>query len=155
MHRSISQQKSVVLWVLAPAFAVLALGCSSQPATRAPIPQEDAIRAVVQNYLHGLKFNDVPSLRGAFWPDAKLLFVKPDGALGQLSQEDWYRMFASSAGKEEQGELRIASMDVTDNAASVKVIETYPKSVYVDYLNLLRIKDRWTIVNKIYTARPK
>ena len=130
-------------------------GCSSQPATRSDGPDREAIRSVVNTYLHGLKFNDVPSLRSAFWPDAKLLFVKRDGSLGQLSQAEWYSMFTASAGKEEEGELRIASIDVTDDAASVKVIETYPRSIYVDYLNLLRINNRWTIVNKIYTTRPR
>ena len=64
-------------------------------------------------------------------------------------------MFAGSAGKEEAGDLRIASVDITDNAASVKVVETYPKSVYVDYLNLLRLNGKWIVVNKIYTIRPR
>ena len=64
-------------------------------------------------------------------------------------------MFTGSAGKEEQGTLRIAALDITDNAASVKVIETYPKSIYVDYLNLLRLQGEWRIVNKIYTSRPR
>jgi hypothetical protein len=137
------------------AMVSIAAVCSSQPASRARDPQEGAVRAVVQAYLHGLKFNDVPSLRTAFWPDAKLLFVNRNGSLGQLSQEEWYRMFAGSAGKEEKGELRIASLDITDNAASVKVIETYPKSIYVDYLNLLRLNGKWIIVNKIYTSRPR
>jgi hypothetical protein len=127
--------------------------CSAQPASRTTDPQEAAVRAVVGSYLHGLKFNDVPSLRSAFWPDAKLLFVDKNGSLGQLSQEEWYKMFAGSAGKEEQGDLGIARVDITDNAASVKVIETYPKSIYVDYLNLLRLNGRWIIVNKIYTSR--
>jgi len=35
------------------------------------------------------------------------------------------------------------------------VIETYPKSVYVDYLNLLRLNGKWIIVNKIYTSRAR
>jgi len=133
----------------------IAGACSAQPASRTPDPQEAAVRTVVEAYLHGLKFNDVPSLRSAFWPDAKLLFVNKNGSLGQLSQEEWYKMFAGSAGKEEEGDLRIASVDIADNAASVKVIETYPKSIYVDYLNLLRLNDKWIIVNKIYTSRAR
>jgi len=91
------------------AWAISGIGgaCSAQPAGRTPDPQEGAVRAVVEAYLHGLKFNDVPSLRSAFWPDAKLLFVNKNGSLGQLSQEDWYKMFAGSAGKEEEGDLRM------------------------------------------------
>ena len=155
MGLSVPRHKLTSACLLAATIVWLGTGCGSQPASRAPDPQEGAVRAVVEAYLHGLKFNDVPSFRSAFWPDAKLLFVEPDSSLGQLSQEEWYRMFAGSAGKEEQGDLAIANIDITDNAASVKVIETYPKSIYVDYLNLLRLNGKWIIVNKIYTSRPR
>ena len=127
---------------------------STVTAQAAPSSSEAQVRAVVERYLHGLKFNDTTDFHAAFWPDAKLLFVKKDGSLGQLSQQDWYKMFAGSAGKEEKGDLKILSVDITDNAASVKVIETYPTSVYVDYLNLLQFGGEWRIVNKIYTSRP-
>jgi hypothetical protein len=70
---------------------------------------ETAVRTVVEHYLHGLKFNDVASLKQAFWPEARLFFVGKGGTLGQLTQEDWYQGFAASAGKEEQGELRIVA----------------------------------------------
>jgi hypothetical protein len=115
--------------------------------------QDSAVRVVVQGYLHGLKFNDTTSFQSAFWPRALLLFVQRDGTLGQLTQAAWYQMFAGSAGKEEAGDLRIATVDITDDAASVKVVESYPQSVYTDYLNLLRIDGQWRIVNKIYTSR--
>jgi hypothetical protein len=121
---------------------------------QAPATPDAQVRAVVERYLHGLKFNDTKDFEAAFWPDARLMFVKKDGSIGQLTQQEWYRMFAGAEGKEEQGTLAILSVDVTDNAASVKVIETYPKSVYVDYLNLLHIGGEWRIVNKIYTSRP-
>jgi hypothetical protein len=113
------------------------------------------VKATVERYLHGLKFNDTTDFHRAFWPDAKLLFIKRDGSLGQLSQAEWYRGFAASAGKEEEGTLEIVSIDVTGTAASVKVLETYATSVYIDYLNLLRIGQDWRIVNKIYMSRPR
>ena len=119
-----------------------------------PSPAEAQVRAVVERYLHGLKFNNPKDFEAAFWPEARLMFIKKDGSIGQLTQQEWYKMFAGAEGKEEQGTLKILAVDVTDNAASVKVIETYPKSVYVDYLNLLHINGEWRIVNKIYTSRP-
>jgi hypothetical protein len=91
---------------------------------------------VVEHYLHGLKFNDVAGLKRAFWPEARLFFVQKDGSLGQLTQEDWYKGFAASAGKEEPGELRITALEVTGDIASVKVVEEYPRSRYIDYLSL-------------------
>ena len=115
-------------------------------------PSEEApVRATVQTYLHGLKFNDVDSFRKAFYPEAKLFFVRKNGELGQLTQEQWYKGFAGNAGKEEQGELRIAAVDITGKAASVKVIETYPDSTYTDYVSLLKLGDEWKIVNKVFT----
>jgi len=139
--------------------ALLCVACAAtataQQSSAPGAAEKKAVRTVVERYLHGLKFNRVDSLRAAFWPDAKLYFVNRDGSLGQLSQKDWYKMFDGSEGKEEPGTLRIAAVDVTDNAASVKVVETYPKSVYVDYLNLLKLSGEWRIMNKIYTTKPR
>ncbi len=116
---------------------------------------EQAVRTVVERYLHGLKFNDVPSLREAFWPDAKLYFTRRDGQLGQLTQADWYAGFAQSAGKEEQGELRITALQLHRDIASVTVVEDYPGSRYTDFLSLVRFNQRWWIVNKVYTAEQR
>ncbi|HKE57563.1 MAG TPA: nuclear transport factor 2 family protein [Pyrinomonadaceae bacterium] len=115
---------------------------------------EAAVRETVQHYLHGLKFNDVEGLKKAFWPEAKLFFIKRDNTLGQLTQEQWYKGFAASAGKEEKGDLKITDVDITGNAASVKVVEVYETSKYTDYLSLLKFPDGWKIVNKIYVAEP-
>ena len=135
--------------------AALLLGSAhALEAQAAPSPAETQVRAVVERYLHGLKFNNTKDFEAAFWPDARLMFVKKDGSIGQLTQQEWYKMFAGAEGKEEKGTLKILAVDVTDNAASVKVIETYPTSVYVDYLNMLQIAGEWRIVNKIYTSRP-
>jgi len=120
-----------------------------------PGDDEAAVRQAVESYLRGLKFNDVESLKKAFWPDAKLFWVKKDGKLGQLTQSQWYEGFAASAGKEEKGDLKITDVDITGDAASVKVYEDYPGSVYIDYLSLLKFDGEWKIVNKIYTSRQK
>jgi hypothetical protein len=118
-------------------------------------PEEAAVRAVVERYLHGLKFNDTLALRDAFWPEAKLFFVARDGQLGQTTQTAWYATFAGNVGHEEQGDLRIAALEVTRDIASVKVIEDYARSRYTDYLSLVRWQGRWWIVNKIYTSEPR
>ena len=59
------------------------------------------------------------------------------------------------AGKEEEADLGIVSVDVTGNAASVKVLETYPHSTYTDYPSLLKLGGEWKIVNKIFVAQHK
>ena len=133
--------------------APLILACASAP-THEPTTDEVQVRAVVEQYLHGLKFNDTTSFHNAFWPGAKLYFQGRNGTLGELSQATWYAMFAGSAGKEEEGTLRLTNLEVTRDIASAKVVEDYPKSRYTDYLSLVKIGGRWWIVNKIYTSEP-
>lgn len=142
--------QTILAVLLVVAAACFSLGWAGQKSA-----DETAVRQTVQNYLHGLKHNDVEGLKKAFWPDAKLFFVMRDGKLGQLTQEDWYKSFAASAGKEEEGDLRITALDITGNAASVKVEEDYPASKYTDYLSLLKFNNEWRIVNKIYTSERK
>ncbi|MEO8140591.1 MAG: nuclear transport factor 2 family protein, partial [Gemmatimonadota bacterium] len=67
-------------------------------------------------------------------------------------QEEWYAGFANSAGKEEEGDLRITALEVTRDVASVKVVEDYATSRYTDYLSLLYFDGEWRIVNKVYAA---
>lgn len=124
----------------------------AQPAAAAT----QQVRSVVEQYLHGLKHNDVASLKQAFWPDAKLYFVGRDGKLGQLTQADWYKSFEKSAGKEEAGDFRIAAVEVTNDIATVKVVEDWPgNSRYTDYLSLVRFDGAWKIVNKVYTSEKR
>jgi len=70
----------------------------------------------------------------------------------RLCSEQLYKGFAASAGKEEKGDLSITSVDITGDAASVKVVEVYDQSKYIDYLSLLKLNGEWKIVNKIYTV---
>ncbi|WP_410961564.1 nuclear transport factor 2 family protein, partial [Salmonella sp. SAL4457] len=74
----------------ASALVLLAFVAAPLRAQNSPASDEAQVRSVVESYLHGLKFNDVESLRKAFWPDAKLFFVDKKGSLGQLTQSQWY-----------------------------------------------------------------
>jgi protease I len=147
-----SKAMKTLQMTLASAFVLLAFAAGAAAQQKS---EEAAVRQAVEAYLHGLKFNDVGSLKKAFYPEAKLLWVKKDGSLGQLTQEQWYKGFEASAGKEEKGELKITSIDITGNAASAKVREEYPNSIYTDYVSLLKLGSEWKIVNKVYVAEAK
>jgi len=143
--------KNTATWALVLGLASAARPTAAQTSS-APPSDETAVREVIGRYLHGLQFNDVASLKTAFLPGAKLFFVKRDGSLGELSQADWYKGFEPNAGKREEGDLRIVSVDITGNAASAKIREDYPASIYTDYVSLLKLPEGWRIVNKIYTS---
>ena len=140
------------LRILSVCLALVAPVLAAQPA---PAAAEARVRATVDTYLYGLKHNDVASFQKAFYPEAKLFFVKKDRSLGQLTQAEWYKGFEKSAGKEEEGDLKIAALDITGAGASVKVEELYPGSKYTDYLSLLEIQGEWKIVNKIYVVEKR
>lgn len=135
--------------------AILAPRAACAQGEEATLREEPRVRAVVERYLHGLKFNDTTAFHAAFWPEAKLMWIKRDGTIGQITQAEWYKGFKENAGKEEQGTLGIESIDIVGNVASVKVLEVYPTSVYVDFLNMLRVGNEWRIVNKVYTSHPR
>lgn len=138
--------------LILPVFLLALFAKPTKAQSAAPSADEPAVRTVVESYLHGLKFNDVPSLQKAFWPDAKLFFTTRDGHLGQLTQTAWYAGLAKSAGKEETGDLRITALEVTRDIAWAKVVEDYPNARYTDYVTLVRFEGEWRIVNKVYTA---
>ena len=54
----------------ASALVLLALIAAPLSAQNPETTDEAQVRTVVESYLHGLKFNDVESLKKAFWPDA-------------------------------------------------------------------------------------
>ena len=121
-------------------------------AQTSPAGDSTAAAAVVSDYLQGLQFNDTLRLAKAFWPSTKLLWVKRDGTLGELTQPAWYASFRGSVGQRVEGSLRMVKLELTGSAAAAKVVEDYPDSRYTDYLGLLRIKGRWWIVSKLYVA---
>src|SRR3954469_2654941 len=140
-------RRSGFLAILSVAGSALAVKAQSTHAS-----DSSAAAAVVSDYLQGLQFNDTLRLATAFWPTTKLLWVKRDSTLGELTQAAWYASFRGNVGQRVEGTLRMVKLELTGSAASAKIVEEYPDSRYTDYLGLLRIAGRWWIVSKIYVA---
>lgn len=117
--------------------------------------EEAAVRAAAGHYLKGHATGSADEFRAAFHPELKLFWVK-DGQLAQRTGADY---IAGAPGKpaddEAQRKRRIASVDITGDAAVVKVELDYPKALITDYLSMLKIGGEWKVVNKIFTVRPK
>jgi hypothetical protein len=112
--------------------------------------EREAVASAVRLYFQGHATGDGSYYRQAFHPDARLFWVK-SGALAQKTSAEFA---AGASGKPAADEAhrvrRIAAIDVAGDAAMAKVELTYPEVHFVDYLSLLKIDGRWTIVNKIF-----
>jgi len=115
------------------------------------------ITQTVENYFKGMYHSDTVRLKKAFHPSA---FLKGyfQGNLADISLEDWLDMIQNTPPPAEKGEaydMKIVSMDITENVACVKVADMYMGLRFTDYLSLLKIEGNWVIVNKIFHHEPK
>jgi len=138
-----------VLVVLAASLLAIWLPTNAQNADDA------AIRATIENYFKGHATGNGEHFKKAFHPEAKLWWVR-DGQAAQLTSAEY---IARASGKppadEAQRKRSIARVDITGNAAVVKVILDYPNTRFTDYMSMLKTGGEWKIVNKTYVSEPK
>ena len=118
--------------------------------------QVRAIKKVIQEYFDGYTGAESEQVARAFHPETRLYSVDAErgGALDRTELEAWLENLRSRKSK---GDLRTAGLeiplvDVSGTAAIAKVVLTFPKLRFTDYLSLLEIENEWRIIGKIYTA---
>lgn len=119
--------------------------------------ERQAVAATVQLYFQGQATGNGDFIRRAFHPEAKLFWVK-GGALAQTTSAEFAAGASGKPADDESRRLRkIEMIDIAEDAAIAKVELIYPKATFVDYLSLLKIDGKWTVINKIFhraAARP-
>lgn len=117
--------------------------------------EEAAIRETIQQYFQGHATGNGDYFRKAFHADAKLFFIR-DGKLTQWTLEEYAsRASGKPAPDEAQRKRKIESIDISGNAAIVKITLDYPKVVFTDYMSMLKIDGQWKIINKTFYASPR
>ena len=115
----------------------------------------EEIRTAIGHYLQGHATGDGTHFTQVFHPESKLFWVRD----GQLNQRTSAAYIAGASGQpaddEAQRERRIVSIDVSGNAAMVKVELDYPGALIHDYMSMLKIDGTWMIVNKTFVVHPK
>jgi hypothetical protein len=61
----------------------------------------------------------------------------------------------SPAKNGEEYNMKLVSLDLTENVTKVKVRDLYLGLWFTDYLSLVKIVDQWLIVNKIFHYQPQ
>ncbi len=112
---------------------------------------EKSITNTIETYFEGWMNGDTTKIGYAMHQTCQLKNIKDDEVL-IFSREKYLSFFSPRPPREESGG-RIVSINITDNIASAKC-EIYTKDrLYTDYFNLMKIKDRWYIVDKIATSK--
>jgi hypothetical protein len=134
--------------------AFLAAGAADLSARWA---DEAAIRQTVQYYFDGGKNRDSLTLRKAFHPEARMLFVR-DGKLTVVPIGEYITRVGSDRrepGEVDSTERKVVSVDVVGDAAVAKLKLKRPDALLTDYMSLLKVDGRWLIVNKIFTRETR
>jgi len=106
----------------------------------------------VTDYFLGMYEADIERLKRAFAAEA-LIIGYYQGIKSFLSLTEFADFVQGSPVPKENGEaydMKIISIDITDNVALVKVEDLYQKLRFTDYLSLLKTEKKWVIVNKTF-----
>lgn len=114
------------------------------------------IEQVIQDYFQGYQKAETKLIKKAFHSETRLLSVD-NGQLDKTEMSDWLKSLEDrkARGDIRQGELKVLSIDQTDDTAIVKLTIDFPKFKFTDSLSLLKIQEKWLIVGKIYSVKEK
>lgn len=143
-------KKTVLLFV-----AVLTVPVIVWLPARAQHREDAAVRQAIEHYFRGHATGDGEHFKKVFHTEAKLFFIRE----GKFMQRTSAEYIAGASGKpapdEAQRKRYIESVDITGNAAMVKVVLDYPNVRFTDYMSMLKTDGEWRIVNKTFDAEPK
>lgn len=110
------------------------------------------IRETLADYIEGSTNGQPNRLEQAFHPDLNLYSVKND-ALRIWSGQDYIKDTKEGRPTGETG--KILWIDFEHDAAIAKVQISDPRQAapYIDYFMLLKVKNKWTIIHKMYTKQ--
>ena len=85
--------------------------------------------------------------------DWKFFYFNNDGEL-ELVDKQTYKSWYNPKDRDDKLEwyTKILSVDITGNSASVKLKIGNQKVEFTDYFNMIKIENRWWVVNKISSA---
>ena len=113
----------------------------------------EAVRDTIQNYFDGLYDGDLEKMGRAFHPCCHL-YSGSNGGVQDESAPDWFQRIRNRPSPASQGAARrdrILSIDLTGaGSALAKVQVLAPSGCYSDYLSLLRLREGWRIVAKVF-----
>jgi len=144
-----NQLKSIPIMLLV--FLLSGIQCFGQPFQ----DEENNVKEAVKNYyIKGLETRNFGLIKSICIEEAKLYGVRSDGSLGITTLEIWSHRFDPDNPPFKSLESEITKVDLEGNAAQVKIRFVMDGREIHDLLNLLKVEDRWRIINIIDYATP-
>jgi Putative lumazine-binding len=111
------------------------------------------IETVCNYYLEGGTNGDSVLFSKAFYPDGQMRYMRNDTVMNVLLQDFMAR--TRNTGKKQDRKTKIESVQVYGNAATAKLTIEYPTFYFHDIMGLLKTKEGWKIVSKIFYRENK
>ncbi len=131
--------------------AIIGFACNA----RGQSTKEDieAVKTVCNYYIDGGTNGDSVTFSKAFSPTGLMQYMRND-TLQIVSLKDFMARMPNS-GKKQDRKAKIESVEVYGNAAVVKITIEYATFSFHDIMGLLKTKDGWKIVSKIFYRQKK
>lgn len=111
-----------------------------------------SITKTLNYYIEGGTNRDSATLAKAFMTDGQMLFMRGD-TLRIVPLKDF--VAGVKPGEKIKRSCRIASIQIAGSAATARLELVYDDFTFIDFMNLLKTKDGWKIVNKIFYREDK
>ena len=114
---------------------------------------EQQIRDTIKVYFDCMLESSAEKAHAAFHPNAKITGYIEEN-LREISVTDYANLVANQLpSPKEKGEsprCDILSIDIAGNTAVARVRDDWRGSTFLDTLSLIKIKDNWSIYNKLF-----
>ena len=111
---------------------------------------ESQIGTAIHDYVLAMSVADEEGLRAAFHPSASVI-GNYQGAVEWLTVDAYiHEVLSAGLPPNNSPHWSVVSIDVTNDAAVVKLEDEFGSMKFTDYLSLLKITGRWKIVSKLY-----
>ncbi len=111
-------------------------------------PQDEAlIRSTIGDYFEGWMTGDTTKIGSAMHATCQLKNIKDGGVI--IFDRATYLGFFKPRPRRENSGGKIIDINITGNIAAAKCEIDTPKRLYTDYFNMMKLGERWYIVDKI------
>ena len=132
---------------------IVGMGITCSTFAQAPQEDIDAVKTVCNYYIDGGTNGDSVTFSKAFSPSGLMQYMRND-TLKIVSLKDFMAGMKNS-GKKQDRKSKIESVEVYGNAATAKITIEYPTFYFHDIMSLLKTKEGWKIVSKIFYREMK